>query len=76
MADARRRADAYAHAAGLGIGEVLAVVETGAEQDGHFTHGSYGVTISADSAAFKMPIHSEGLEVVASVQVTHALVSR
>jgi hypothetical protein len=35
------------------------------------------VTISSESlAAFKMPIHSDGLEVVASVQVTYALVSR
>jgi uncharacterized protein YggE len=77
MADARRRADAYAHAAGLALGEVLVVVEAGAEQDGHFAHGAYGVTISSGSlAAFKMPIHSEGLEVVASVQVTHALISR
>jgi phosphoketolase len=28
------------------------------------------------SLAAKMPVHSEGLEVVASVQVTYALVSR
>jgi uncharacterized protein len=47
MADARRRADAYAQAAELSIGEVLAVVEAGAPQDGHFTDGSYGVKPSA-----------------------------
>lgn len=77
MADARHRADAYAQAAGLALGEVLAVVEAGAEQDGRFAHGSYGVTISSESLpTFRMPIHSDGLEVVASVQVTYALVSR
>jgi uncharacterized protein len=76
MADARRRADTYARAAGLGVGEILAVVEAGAEHGGQAILGSYGVTISADSAAFGMPVHSEGLEVVASVQVTYALVSR
>jgi hypothetical protein len=37
---------------------------------------SYAATITADSLAAKMPVHSEGLEVVASVQVTYALVSR
>jgi len=76
IADARRRAGAYAQAAGLALGEVLAVVEAGAGQDGHAMRGSYGVTVSADSAAFKMPVHSEGLEVVASVQVAYALVPR
>jgi uncharacterized protein YggE len=76
MADARRRADAYAQAAGLGLGEVLAVVEVGAEQVGHARRMPYHVTLSGYSAAAEMPVHSEGLEVVASVQVTYALDSR
>jgi uncharacterized protein len=76
MADARRRAGAYAQAAGLALGEVLAVVEAGAGQDGHAIRGSYAVTLSGYSPAAQMPVHSEGLEVVASVQVTYALVSR
>lgn len=76
MADARRRADAYAQAEGLALGEVLAVVETGAGQDGRAMRATFGATLSGYSAAAEMPVHSEGLEVVASVQVTYALVSR
>jgi len=79
MADARRRADAYAQAAGLTLGEVLAVVETGAEQDGHVLRGTFAASPSGwfgYSPAAEMPVHSEGLEVVASVRVTYALASR
>jgi uncharacterized protein len=76
IVDARRRADAYARAAGLTVGEVLTVVEAGADEEGRAIRGSYSATLSAASAAFEMPIHSEGLEVVAGVQVTYVLVSR
>ena len=76
VADARRRADAYAQAAGLALGEVFAIVEAGAGQDGHVMRGSFAATSTASMAMTEMPIHSEGLEVVASVQITYALASR
>ena len=56
------------------MGEVLAVVEGGAAEEGHVVQGTYSATISASMAMAKVPIHSEGLEVAASVHVTYALV--
>jgi hypothetical protein len=44
-------------------------------QDGTLMRGSYAATF-ASMAMTEMPIHSEGLEVVASVQITYALASR
>ena len=76
MADARHRADIYAEAAGLALGEILAIVEAGAEQDGHAMRGSYAATLSKSMPAFRMPMHTEGLELVAGVQVTYALIPR
>jgi uncharacterized protein len=73
MEDAGRRVAAYVRAAGLALGEVLAIVEAGAGQDGPVIRGSYAATLNASMATTEMPIHSEGLEVVASVQVTYAL---
>jgi uncharacterized protein YggE len=75
MADARRRADAYAQAAGLALGEVLAIVEAGAGQEGHVVRATFS-SLGGYSPLAEMPVHSEGLEVGASVQVTYALVSR
>jgi uncharacterized protein YggE len=80
MADARRRADIYAHAEGLVPGHVLAVVEVGAEQAGYpMRMPPHGATLSGHSAigyspVVEMPVHFEGLEVVAGVQVTYSLV--
>jgi len=76
MADARRRADTYAQAAGLGLGDVLQVVEVGAEQAGHAMHKAHSSALSGYSPTLEMPVHSEGLEIVAGVQVTYALLSR
>jgi uncharacterized protein YggE len=76
IADARRRADAYAQAAGLSLGEVREIVEAGGEQDADVMRGGYAVAMSASKAAFRMPIHSEGLEIVAGVRVTYELVPR
>jgi uncharacterized protein len=73
--DSRRRADTYAKPAELQLGDVLAVVEAGAEESGHFI-GSYSPTFSAAKALATMPIHSEGLEVAAGVLVTYELVPR
>jgi uncharacterized protein len=76
MADARRRADTYAQAAGLSLGDVLEIVEVGAEQAGRAMHKAHAASLSGYSPTFEMPVHSEGLEIVSGVQVTYALVSR
>jgi uncharacterized protein YggE len=74
MEDARRRADTYAQTAGLSLGDVLEIVDAGAEHTARAIHGTYAATL-AKSAALEMPVHSEGLEIVAGVQVTYALLS-
>jgi uncharacterized protein YggE len=76
MADARRRADTYAHAAGLSLGDVLEIVEVGAEQAGRAMYTVHAASLAGYSPNFEMPVHSEGLEIVSGVQVTYALVSR
>jgi uncharacterized protein YggE len=77
MADAHRRADTYAQEAGLTVGDVVAVFESGAEQAGRGMRPPSGVAIAAfSSLAAETPVHSEGLELVAAVQVTYALVGR
>jgi uncharacterized protein len=72
MKDARSRADTYAQAAGLSLGDVLEVVEVGVQPTGRVPSGA----LSGYSPTFEMPVHSEGLEIVAGVQVTYALHSR
>jgi hypothetical protein len=76
MADARRRADTYAQAGGLSLGDLLEIVEVGAEQAGRVLSKVYATSLSGYSPNFEMPVHSEGLEIVTGVQVTYALVSR
>jgi uncharacterized protein len=68
MEDAHRRADTYVQAAGLSLGDVLEIVESGAQPAGR--------VLSGYAPTFEMPVHSEGLEIVAGVQVTYALHSR
>lgn len=76
MADAHRRADTYGQEAALTVGDVLAVFEPGAEQAGCAMRLPYGWVLSGYSPAAKTPVHSEGFELVAAVQVTYALVPR
>jgi uncharacterized protein YggE len=77
MADAHRRAGTYAQESGLTLGDVVAVCESGAEQAGRGMRLPSGVAIAAfSSLAAETPVHSEGLELVAAVQVTYALVAR
>jgi uncharacterized protein len=77
MADARRRAETYAQSAGLSLGDVLELVEVGAQPTGLAIHqSSAGRVLSGYTPTLEMPVHSEGLEIVAGVQVTYALVSR
>jgi uncharacterized protein YggE len=76
MADARRRADTNAHAADLSLGDVLEVVEGGAEQAGRAMRKAHIAVLSGYSPSLEMPAHSEGLEIVAGVRVTYGLVSR
>jgi uncharacterized protein YggE len=68
MGDAHRRADTYAQAVGLSLGDVLEIVESGAQPVGR--------VLSGYAPTFEMPVHSEGLEIVAGVQVTYAIHSR
>jgi len=75
MEDAHRRADTYAQAVGLSLGDVLEIVEVGAQPTGRFVHQASSA-LSGYAPTFEMPVHSEGLEIVASVQVTYALHSR
>ncbi|HYV01268.1 MAG TPA: SIMPL domain-containing protein, partial [Actinomycetota bacterium] len=76
MVDARRRAEAYAQAAGLELGPIVEVAEVGAERSGG-TMGmaSHSVALAGGAAA-EMPTHSHGLEIVAGVDVTYLLGSR
>jgi uncharacterized protein YggE len=76
MEDARRRADTYAQAAGLSLGDVLEVVEVGAQPTGREIHQAGAMALSGYAPTFEMPVHSEGLEILAGVQVTYALQSR
>jgi uncharacterized protein YggE len=76
MEDARRRADTYAQAAGLSLADVLEVVEIGAEPTGRVIHEASAAALSEYAPTFEMPVHSEGLEIVAGVQVTYALLLR
>jgi uncharacterized protein len=75
MEDAHRRADTYAQAVRLSLGDVLEIVEVGAQPTGRFVHQASSA-LSGYAPTFEMPVHSEGLEIVASVQVTYALHSR
>jgi uncharacterized protein YggE len=75
MADARHRAEVYADSAGLSLGDVVEVVEVGAEQPGRTMRGVF-TSAMAYSATLDMPVHSEGLEIVAGVQVTYLLFVR
>lgn len=76
MADARRRAEAYAEAAGLELGPIVEVAEVGAERTGGAMRmAPHGVAL-AGRAADEMPTHSQGLEIVAGVDVTYLLGSR
>jgi uncharacterized protein YggE len=75
MADARRRADSYAEAAGLELGPIV-VAEVGTERTGGAMRmAPHGVAL-AGRAADEMPTHSQGLEIVAGVDVTYLLGSR
>jgi uncharacterized protein YggE len=75
MADARRRAETYAEAAGLELGPIAEVAEVGAERTGAMRMPPHAVAL-AGGAAPEMPTHSEGLEIVAGVDVTYLLGSR
>jgi hypothetical protein len=59
MADARRRANTNAHAADLSLGDVLEVVEVGAEQAGRAMHKAHSAVLSGYSPSLEMPAHSE-----------------
>jgi uncharacterized protein YggE len=75
MADARRRAETYAEGVGLVLGSVVQVVEVGADRphEGAWVGASArGATLSG---AAEMPVHGEGLEIVAGVHVTFLLIS-
>jgi hypothetical protein len=76
MADARRRADAYAEAAGLELGPIVEVAEVGAERTGGAMRMATHSVALAGGAAAEMPTHSQGLEIVAGVDVTYLLGSR
>ena len=76
MEDARRRAVTYVQAAGLSLGGVLDIVEVGAQPIGRAIHGTFTAMAKGYSPIAEMPVHSEGLEIVAGVQVTYALHSR
>jgi uncharacterized protein YggE len=76
MADARRRAETYAEAAGLELGPIVEVAEVGAERSGGaMGMAPQGVALAGRAAA-EMPTHSEGLEIVAGVDVSYVLGSR
>jgi uncharacterized protein YggE len=76
MADARRRAETYAEAAGLELGPIVEVAEVGAERSGGaMGMAPHGVALAGRAAA-EMPTHSEGLEIVAGVDVSYVLGSR
>jgi uncharacterized protein YggE len=71
MADARRGAEPYAQAAGLVLGPLLEVVEIGAEyprRNMRLPGAASGYTLSRSTP--EMPIHGEGLQIVAEVDVT------
>jgi len=73
IADARRRAGTYAEAAGLELGPIVEVAEVGAERPGGAMRmAAHGVALAGRAAA-EMPTHSEGLEIVAGVDVTYLL---
>lgn len=72
MEDAHRRADTYAQVVGLSLGDVLEIVEVGAQPTGRVIHKA-SMALSAYAPTLEMPVHSEGLEIVAGVQVTYAL---
>lgn len=74
MADARRRAEAYAEAAGLVLGPLLEVVEVGAEyprRNMRLSGAASGYALSHSTP--EMPAHAEGLQIVAEVDVTYSL---
>jgi Protein of unknown function (DUF541) len=68
MEDARRRADTYVQAAGLSLGGVLDIVEVGAQPIGRAIHGTFTAMAKGYSPIAEMPVHSEGLEIVAGVR--------
>ena len=76
MVDARRRAEAYAEAAGLELGPIVEVAEVGAERTGGAMRMATHAVALAGGAAAEMPTHSQGLEIVAGVEVTYLLGSR
>lgn len=73
MADARRRAEAYAEAAGLVVGALIEVVEVGSEHPRRTMRLPARTAGYASSAARDMPAHAEALQIVAEVDVTYLL---
>jgi uncharacterized protein YggE len=75
MADAWRRAETYAEGAGLVLGTVVQVVEVGAERPHEVAWVAGSARGATLSGATEMPVHGEGLEIVAGVHVTFLLIS-
>lgn len=75
MADARQRAEAYAEGAGLVLGTVVQVVEVGADRPREGASVAGSARAATLSGAAEMPVHGEGLEIVAGVHVTFLLIS-
>jgi uncharacterized protein YggE len=73
MADARLRADAYAEAAGLVLGPLLEVVEVGADHPRRNMRLPAGVGYVVSGSTPEMPTHTEGLQIIAEVEVTYFL---
>jgi uncharacterized protein YggE len=76
MADALRRAETYAEAAELELGPIVEVAEVGAERTGGAMRMATHAVALAGGAAPEIPTHSQGLEIVAGVDVTYLLGSR
>lgn len=70
MADARRRAETYAEAAGLVLGPILEVIEAGSERPRRFMRLPHSVALGGVP---DMPAHAEDLRIVAGLQVTYLL---
>ena len=71
MTDARRRAEDYMGAAGLVLGDLIEVVEVGAEHARHMTRPARSGGYVLSGGGGEMPVHGEGLEVVAAVDATY-----
>ena len=72
IADAHRRARAYAEAAGLALGDLVAIVEVDARSPMPPMHVPTQLAASRGGGP-EMRAHSEGLELVATVDVTYEL---